>query len=63
VEAKVKEFLYNCDELDAAIHTGDILLDMKYHERAEFFDYVTSWVRKFGQVSCDEQEDRENGKC
>jgi hypothetical protein len=62
VEAKVKEFLDNCDELDAAIYTGDILLFMNHHERMEFMDFLTSWFKKFAQISCNEKEEMEKKK-
>lgn len=62
VEAKVKDFLEKCDELDAAMRTGDIILFMNHSERAEFADFLVDWFKLFTRISCDEKEEMENQK-
>lgn len=44
---KIHDFLEKCDELDAAVFTGDVLLHMNKEHRAEFWDFVSGWVNKF----------------
>jgi hypothetical protein len=51
------KFLGKCDELDAAMFTGDVLLDMRRDDRLAFVEYLTRWFKKFAEVSCALEED------
>ena len=46
---RARVFLEKCDEVDSAIHTGDILLHMNLTERVEFMAFLTEWLKKFAE--------------